>query len=65
MCWSNIGKELPPHSHSENNLKDQLLDNLLRRQLSQTLLKRQRDFKRIHSATLEKSRERAARSQAY
>ena len=30
LCCSEICKDLPSHSHSENNLKNQLLDNLLR-----------------------------------
>ena len=36
--------DVPPRSHSENNLKNQLMDNLFRPQLSQTLLERERDF---------------------
>ena len=46
-------------------MKNQLLDNLLRPQLSQALLERERDFKRIYSATFEKCREQTARSHAY
>ena len=55
----------PTISHSENNLKNQLLDNLLRPQLSNALLQRERDFKRIYSATFERCREQTARSHAY
>ena len=33
FCCSKFCKDLPSHSHSENNLKNQLLDNLLRPQL--------------------------------
>ena len=58
-------KNPPSHSHSENNLKNQLLDNLLRPQLSHALLERERDFKRIYSATFERSRDQTARSHAY
>ena len=47
LCCSDFCKDLPPHSHSENNLKNRLLDNLLRPQLSHALLERERDFKRI------------------
>ena len=54
FCCSELCKYLPSHSHSENNLKNQLLDNLLRPQLSQALLERERDFKRIYSATFER-----------
>ena len=65
FCCSEFCKDLPSHSHSENNLKNQLLDNLLRPQFSHTLLERQRDFKRIYSATFERCREQTARSHAY
>ena len=65
ICCSDFRKDLPPHSHSENNLKNQLLDNLLRPQPSHTLLEREREFKRIYSATFERCREQTARSHAY
>ena len=65
LCCSEICNDLPSHSPSENNLKNQLLDNLLRPQLSQALLERQRDFKRIYSATFERCRKETARSHAY
>ena len=55
-------KDLPPHSHSENSLKIQLLDNLLRPQLSQSLVEVERGFTRIYSATFERCREQSARS---
>ena len=65
LCCSDFCKDLPSQSYSGNNLKNQLLDNLLRPQLSQALLKRKRDFKRIYSATFERCREQTARSHAY
>ena len=65
LCCSDFCRDLPSHSHSENNLKNQLLDNLLRPQLSHTLLERERDFKGIYSATFEKCGEQTARSHAY
>ena len=65
LCCSFFCKDLPSHSHSENNLKNQFLDNLLRPQLSQALLERERDFKRIYSATFGACREQTARSHAY
>ena len=65
LCCSEFCKDLPSHSHSENSLKNQLLDNLLRPQLSHALLERERDFKRIYSATFERHREQTARSHAY
>ena len=46
-------------------MKNQLLDNFLKPQLSQALLERERDFKRIYSATFERCREQTARSHAY
>ena len=65
LCCSDFCKDLPPHSHSENNLKNQLLDNLLQPQLSHALPERERDFKRIYSATFERCREQTARWHAY
>ena len=65
LCCSDLCKDLPSHSHSENNLKKQLLDNLLRPQISHVLLERECDFKRIYSATFERCREQTARSHAY
>ena len=65
LCCSQFCRDLPSHSHSENNMKNQPLDNLLKPQLSQTFLERKRDFKRIYSATLERCREQTARSHAY
>ena len=50
LCCSVFCEDLPSHSHSENNLKNQLLDNLLRPQLSPALLGRERDFERIYSS---------------
>ena len=64
-CCSEFCKDLPSHSHSENNLKSQILDNLLRPQFSHALLERERDFKRIYCATFERCREQTARSHAY
>ena len=65
LCCSEFCRDLPSHSHSENNIKNQLLDNLLRPQLSHALLERERDFKRIYSATYERCREQTARWHAY
>ena len=41
------------------------MENLLRPQLPQYLLERERDFKRINSATCERCREQTVRSHAY
>ena len=65
LCCSEFSKDLPSHSHSENNLKNQLLDSLLQPQLSHALLERKRDFTKIFSATFERCREQTARSHAY
>ena len=65
LCCSEFCNDLPSHSHSENNLENQLLDNLLPPQLSHALLERERDFKGIYSATFERCREQTARSHAY
>ena len=65
LCSCEFCKDLPSHSHSENSLKNQLLDNLLRPQLSHALLERERDFRRIYSATFERCREQTARSHAH
>ena len=65
LCCSELCKDLPSHSHKENRMKNQLLDNLLKPQLSQALLERKRDFKRIYFATFERCRELTARSHAY
>ena len=65
VCCSDFFKVLPSQSHSLNNLKNQLLDNLLRPQLSQVLLECERDFRRIYSSTFERCREQTARSHAY
>ena len=62
---SEFCQDLPSNSHSKNNLKNQLLDNLLRPQLSQSLQEREHDFKTIYSATFERCREQTARSHAY
>ena len=64
-CCSQFCKDLPSHSHSENNLNNQLLDNLVRPQLSHALLEQERDFKRVYSAIFERCREQTARTLAY
>ena len=63
-CWK-FCENLPSHSHSENSLRNELLDNLLHPQLSQALLKTERTFKQICSSTFERCREQTARSYAY
>ena len=65
LCCSDFCKDLPSHSHSENNLKNQLLDKFLRSQLLQVLPDCERDFKRIYSVTSKRGGEETARSHAY
>ena len=65
LCSFEFCKDLPSHSHSENNPKNQLLDNLFRSQLSHALLEQERDFETIYSATFERCREQTTRSHAY
>ena len=65
LCCSNFCKDLPSHSHSENSLKNELLDNLLQPQLSHALLERERTFKQIYTSTFERCREQTAQSHAY
>ena len=65
FCCSNFCKDLPSHSHSENSLKNELLDNLLQPQLSQALLEREQTFEQIYSSTFKRCREQTARSHAY
>ena len=65
LCCSDFCQDLPSHSHSETNLKNQPLNNLLRPQLSHALPERERDFKKTYSATIERCREQTAGSHAY
>ena len=64
-CKSQFCNGLPPHRHSENQVKNELLNGLLRPQLSQNLLERKTAFKKIYSSTYEKCRQQTARSHAY
>ena len=64
LCCSKFRENLPSHSHSENSLKNELLDNILQPQKSQALLERERTFKQIYSLTFERCREQTARSHA-
>ena len=64
LCSSEFCKYQPSHSDSENNLKNQLLDNFLQPQLSQALLEQERDFRWNYSSAFEKTVEQTARSHA-
>ena len=65
LCCSEFCTDLPPHTHDENSTKIELIRKLLRPQLSQALLDRERDLKRIYSSTFERCREQTAHSHAY
>ena len=65
LCCSEICTDLLPHTHDKNSTKNELLQKLFRPQLSQALLDRERDFKRIYSSTFERCREQTPRSHAY
>ena len=47
LCCSEFFTDLPPYTHDENSTTNELLHKLLRPQLSQALLERERDFKRL------------------
>ena len=65
LCGSEFCKDIPPYSHSANNLKNQLSDNILQPLRSQLLLERERDLKLIYSATFGRCREQTAGTYAY
>ena len=65
LCCSNSCKDLLSHSHSENSLRNEILDNILQPHLSQALSEREQTFKQIYSSTFERCRKQTARSQAY
>ena len=65
FCCSKFRNDAPLHSHSENNLENERLDKVLRPLFSQNRLERDRDFKRIYSATFETVREPTTKSHAY
>ena len=65
LCCSESCTELPPHTRDKNSTKNEFLQKLLRPQLPQTLLDREKDFKLIYHSTFERCREQTARSQSY
>ena len=65
LCCSDFCTDLPPHTHDENSTTNELIQKLLRPQLSQALLDQDRAFQRIYSSTFELCREQTTRSQAY
>ena len=65
LCCSVFRADLPPQTQDENSTKLELLQKLLRPQLSEALLDRERDFKGIYSSTFERCRKQTARPHAY
>ena len=65
LCCSKFCEKLLSHSHSENSLKNEVMDNLLQPHLSQVFLERERTFKQNFSSTFERCWEQTARSHAY
>ena len=65
LCCSEFCTYLHPHTHDEDSTKNELLQKLLRPQLSQALLDQENDFKRSYSSTFERCRKQTARSHAY
>ena len=51
QCESEFCDGLQSHTHKENSLPNNSLNRLLRPQLSDELLKRENEFKRIYSST--------------
>ena len=65
FCCFKFCENLPSHSHSENCLKNETLDNLLQPQKSQAFLEKEHNFKQIYSSTFERCRDQTAPSHAY
>ena len=57
QCKSEFCDGLQSHTHSENNLPNNSLSRLLRPQLSEELLKRENELKRIYSSTYQRCRQ--------
>ena len=65
LCCLEFCIHLPLHTNGENILKNQLSDNILRPQISHTVMKSERDFQHICWTTSERCCEQTARSRAY
>ena len=57
QCKSEICDGLQSHTHSENSLPNMSPNRLLRPQLSDELLKRENEFKRIYLSTYQRCRQ--------
>ena len=65
QCKSEYCDGLKPHTHSENLLPNKSLDRLLRPQLSDELIARENDFKRIYSSTYQRCRQITSKAHEY
>ena len=61
QCKSEFCDRLQAHTHSKYSLPNNSLNHLLRPQLSDELLKRENDFKRIYSSTYQKCRQNTSK----
>ena len=57
QCKSEFWVGLQSHTHNENSLPNNSLNRLLRPQLSDELLKRENEFKRIYASTYQRCRQ--------
>ena len=64
-CKSGFCDGLRSHTQSENNLPNHSLERLLRLQLSDELLKRENEFKRIHLSTYQRCRQITSKAHEY
>ena len=65
QCKSEYCDGLKPHTRSENLLPNKSLDRLLRPQLSDELIARENDFKRIYSSTYQRCRQITSKAHEY
>ena len=65
QCKSEYCDGLKPHTHSENLLPNKSLDRLLRPQLSDELIARENDFKRIYSSTNQQCQQITSKAHEY
>ena len=65
QCKAEYSDGLKPHTHSENSLPNNYLDRLLRPQLSDELIARENDFKRIYSSTYQRCSQITSKSHEY
>ena len=65
QCKSKFCDGLQSHTHSENSLPNNTPNLLLRPQLSDELLKRESEFKRIYSSTCQRCRQITSKAHEY